>query len=242
MNQKPSQKTTWETSGIRFGPDGLVPVVVQEWRTGHLLMVAYMNLEALEATLKTGWAHYWSRSRNRLWKKGETSGHLQRVRALWYDCDADTLLLQVEQEGVACHTGAPSCFYRVIHPSQPDPLGIPGGETLPPPAGILDRVARVIRDRQHHPRERSYVSGLFQAGQDRILHKVAEEAGEVLLASKNGDSREILHEVADLWFHTLVLLQFHGLGLADVYQELENRWRKTGKASPPKASEEDRRE
>lgn len=214
-----------ELPELVFDAQGLLPVVAQEAGTGEVLMLAYANREALERTLQTGFAHYFSRSRRTLWKKGESSGHLQRVREVRYDCDADALLYLVEQEGLACHTGASSCFFRVIHR---DPSGTEGSvETVSP--DILDRIYRVILDRKKTLPADSYVAALLQKGKDAVLKKVAEEAGELILSAK-GDQREaIIWEAADLWFHTLVALAEAGIAPAEVYGELGRRFGKKGK-------------
>ncbi len=206
---------------------GLLPVVAQEAGTGEVLMLAYANREALERTLQTGFAHYYSRSRQTLWKKGESSGHLQRVREVRYDCDADTLLYLVEQEGPACHTGAHSCFFRVLRETGESGVrSQESGETAA--AEILDRIYRVILDRKKTLPADSYVAALLQKGKDAVLKKVAEEAGELILSAK-GDQREaIIWEAADLWFHTLVALADAGITPAEVYDELGRRFGKKG--------------
>jgi phosphoribosyl-ATP pyrophosphohydrolase/phosphoribosyl-AMP cyclohydrolase len=213
-----SDKTLPELPGLIVDAQGLLPVVAQEATTGEVLMLAYANREALERTLETGFAHYFSRSRLALWKKGESSGHLQRVREVRYDCDADTLLYLVEQEGPACHTGARSCFFRVLQKTGES------GET----AAILDRIYRVILDRKQTLPADSYVASLLRKGKDAVLKKVAEEAGELILSAK-GDRREaIIWEAADLWFHTLVALAEAGITPAEVYGELGRRFGKRG--------------
>lgn len=202
---------------VRFDAAGLVPAIVQEQGSGRVLMLAYMNREALALTLKTGATHFYSRSRKTLWKKGETSGHTQAVRSLRLDCDGDALIVEVEQVGPACHTGEASCFFRRAE----------GRRLVRAAAGatgaILDRVYGVIRDRKAHPVDGSYVAALFAAGLDKILKKVAEEAGEVLVASKNGKHGQIVWETADLWFHSLVALGYHDIPPAAIYEELERR-------------------
>lgn len=209
---------------MRFDEAGLVPAVVQERGSGRVLMVAYMNRESLALTLKTGFTHFFSRSRRALWKKGETSGHTQAVVSIRLDCDGDALVVEAEQSGPACHTGEPSCFFRRID----------GQRLVHAPAevtgAVLDRVYRVIRDRKAHPVDGSYVAGLFAEGLDSILKKVAEEAGEVMLASKNGGRDQIVWEIADLWFHSLVALGYHEISPTMIYQELERRF---GARTPP---------
>ena len=197
---------------IRFDEKGLVPAVVQDARTGDVLMLAYMNREALERTLSTGRAHYYSRSRKKLWLKGETSGNFQEVKAIYYDCDGDTLLLKVDQIGVACHTGHRSCFFSPLKE----------GEERPSGSSIIDRVFQVIMDRKARMPEGSYVAQLFRGGLEGILAKVEEEAGELVEAAR-GDG-DVVHEFADLLFHSLVLLGYRGVDIGEVYEELERRF------------------
>jgi phosphoribosyl-ATP pyrophosphohydrolase/phosphoribosyl-AMP cyclohydrolase len=210
-------------AALRFDPNGLIPAVVQEAGTGEVLMVAWMNRDALERTLATRLTHFWSRSRGALWQKGETSGHRQHVEAVYADCDGDTLLVLAHQEGVACHTGSRTCFVaRVDAPAEaaPDASG-----PLPAGPGILDVVDRVIQSRRATPREGSYVSGLLAAGDARIARKVGEEAAEVMVAALAEGSDRVIAEVADLWFHTLVLLGARGLSARHVLAELGRRHR-----------------
>jgi len=210
---------------VTFGTGGLLPAIVQDAGTGEVLMLAYMNREALEKTLVVGKSHFWSRSRQALWRKGETSGHEQAVREIRLDCDGDALLLIVDQKGVACHTGARSCFY---HRVQGDSLvEAPVGEVLWQECrtAILQRVHDVIADRKHNPKEGSYTCDLFSAGREKILKKVMEEASEVLIASMEDDKDQVIYEVADLLYHVLVLLGFHDIPLAAVFSELEKRRR-----------------
>jgi phosphoribosyl-ATP pyrophosphohydrolase/phosphoribosyl-AMP cyclohydrolase len=198
---------------LRWDDRGLVPVVAQEAATGEVLMVAWMNREALAATLATGLAHYWSRARGRLWRKGETSGHAQHVEALYADCDADVLLLQVHQDGVACHTGQRTCFFTALR----GPAGVPA-------AGVLDRLERTIAERKATRPAGSYVAGLLARGAGEICRKIGEEATEVITAALAGEGdRRVVEEVADLWFHTLVLLGERGIALREVLDELARR-------------------
>jgi phosphoribosyl-AMP cyclohydrolase / phosphoribosyl-ATP pyrophosphohydrolase len=213
---------------LRFDASGLIPAIAQDVENGQVLMHAYMNAEALARTLETGLAHYWSRSRGRLWQKGEESGHVQRVRAIRYDCDADTLLLAVEQVVAACHTGHRSCFYRTLHEAETAP-GSPAEPSLSAGLDVLAQVYDVVLDRRARPAEGSYVGGLFARGGDAILKKVAEEAGEVLLAAKGGDRSQLVYEMADLWFHTLVVLAQHGIRPEEIALELSRR---AGKRKP----------
>jgi phosphoribosyl-AMP cyclohydrolase / phosphoribosyl-ATP pyrophosphohydrolase len=206
---------------LRFNEQGLIPAVVQDIATRQVLMLAYMNREALERTLATGLVHYWSRSRATLWQKGETSGHIQHLRDLRYDCDADTLLLIVEQEGVACHTGEPSCFFQRFSETS---------EPLPPPVSeeLLQRIYAVVQERKRRAPQESYVATLMARGQDHVLKKVMEEAAEVLMASKDGRAEAVIYEMADLWFHTIVALCWHDISPQQVLQELQRRFGKSG--------------
>jgi phosphoribosyl-AMP cyclohydrolase / phosphoribosyl-ATP pyrophosphohydrolase len=206
---------------LQFNEHGLIPAVVQDVATGRVLMLAYMNREALERTLATRLVHYWSRSRAQLWQKGETSGHIQHLRDLRYDCDADTLLVIVEQEGVACHTGESSCFFRsLMEPSEPAPL--------PVSEGLLQQIYAVVQDRKRRDPQESYVAALMARGQDHVLKKVMEEAAEVLMASKDGRHEAIVYEMADLWFHALITLGWHNISPQNVLRELQRRFGTSG--------------
>ena len=207
---------------IKFDERGLVPAIVQE-ESGQVLMLAYMNRESLEKTLETGYTWFYSRSRQKLWQKGETSGNVQQVKELYYDCDGDTLLVKVHQTGVACHTGSYSCFSGRRLDENDKSLAVvkqPPQEDL---ALVLYELYSVIKDRQRHPVEGSYTNYLFGKGQDKILKKVGEEAVETIIASKNGEKSEILYEMGDLWYHCLVLLAFHGIKPEDLFEELMSR-------------------
>jgi phosphoribosyl-ATP pyrophosphohydrolase/phosphoribosyl-AMP cyclohydrolase len=221
---------TAASPGLHFDANGLIPAVVQEAATGEVLMVAWMNAEALERTLATRLTHFWSRSRRALWQKGETSGHRQHVDGVYADCDADTLLILAHQEGVACHTGSRTCFFaRLDGPAESgvDPAGAPGAGP-----GILDAVERLIQSRRVAPREGSYVSGLLAGGDARIAQKVGEEAAEVMVAALAEGSERLIAEVADLWFHTLVLMGARGLSARHVFAELGRRHRPGGGPPP----------
>jgi phosphoribosyl-AMP cyclohydrolase / phosphoribosyl-ATP pyrophosphohydrolase len=202
---------------IRWDERGLVPAIVQDVHTGQVLMLAYMNEEALQRTLETAKTWFWSRSRGELWHKGATSGNTQRVMDLRYDCDEDTLLVRVEPAGPACHTGQQSCFYRRL----PD-----GTEAGSPPAagGVLPHLEAVIQDRKAHPRPGSYTCQLFEDGLPRIVKKVGEEAIEMLVAAQSEGDERVVSEAADLLYHTLVLLAARGLSWAEVEAELARRF------------------
>jgi phosphoribosyl-ATP pyrophosphohydrolase/phosphoribosyl-AMP cyclohydrolase len=220
-------KKEW-ISAIQFNSEGLIPAVVQDVLSGQVLMVAYMNEESLKQTLESGYTVFWSRSRKSLWKKGETSGHSQAVREIFVDCDGDSLLIKVDQKEGACHTGRFSCFYRRLENGQ-----WIEGENRPAVVkkeseNILERVYQVILQRKETPDAGSYVSSLFSKGQDAVLKKVAEESDEVILSSKNGTRGEIVWEIADLWFHTLVVMGFHGITVSELFDELKKREGKTG--------------
>ncbi len=199
---------------IRYNDQGLVPAIAQDYLDGTVLMMAWMSRESLEKTLETGETWYWSRSRQELWHKGATSGHIQRVKGIRYDCDSDALLVTVEQLGdIACHTGERSCFHQVDQ------------QKIAPPADMLSEVFSVIRDRRDYPSESSYTSKLLAGGDNKILKKIGEEAAEVVMACKDDDSDAIAGEVADLFYHSLVALAYHGVELRDVYRKLAERRR-----------------
>ncbi|MBI5748458.1 MAG: bifunctional phosphoribosyl-AMP cyclohydrolase/phosphoribosyl-ATP diphosphatase HisIE [Nitrospinae bacterium] len=216
-----------DIKNLKYDSNGLIPAIIQDWKNGDVLMLAYMNEESLNKTIDTGFTHFWSRSRNKLWKKGETSGNEQIVKEISYDCDNDTLLIKVEQKGVACHTGNRSCFYSKLNDIA---LALPLNDSGIASASqtVIDRVYEVIHDRKRNLREGSYVSSLFKSGRDKILKKIGEEASEVVIGSKNDKKEEIIYEVADLWFHTLVLLGYHDISPEEIYKELQKRFGKTG--------------
>lgn len=204
---------------VKFDERGLVPVVVQDAENGQVLMVAYANKKSLEKTLETKRTHFWSRSRSKLWMKGEESGNVQEVKDIFLDCDQDTILVLVNQKGVACHTGKRSCFFTTIDGEENNSPTF----TSAKPGKTLEEVYQVIDDRKRNPREGSYVSGLFGKGLDKILKKVGEEAGETIIAAKNGVKEEVIYETADLWFHTLIVLAYFGITPEDIYEELGRR-------------------
>ncbi len=206
-------------AALRFNEAGLIPAVAQDWLDGAVLMVAWMNREAIERTVESGEVHYWSRSRGELWHKGATSGHTQTLRGLRYDCDADVLLLSVEQTGdVACHTGARSCFYE----EGPEPSA-GGAAAPPPPADVCTELMRVIEGRRDHPEPGSYTNRLLEGGDNRILKKIGEESAEFVMACKDGLADEIAGEAADLVFHLQVALAHHGVSWRQVQQVLAGR-------------------
>ena len=197
---------------LRFDAQGLIPAVVQEADTGDVLMVAWMDRAAVTATLTTGFTHFWSRSRGTQWRKGETSGHVQHVQRVYVDCDADTLLVQVHQEGAACHTNNPTCFFRALH-----------GEGAAVPT-MLARIESIVESRKAGAPAGSYVGGLLAKGEASVCRKIGEEAVEVITAALGGEGDgRLVEEVADLWFHTLVLLGDRGIPLRDVLKELGRR-------------------
>ena len=204
---------------LRFNEAGLIPAVAQDWLDGAVLMVAWMNREAIERTLASGEVHYWSRSRQELWHKGATSGHTQALRGLRVDCDADVLLLTIEQCGdVACHTGARSCFYDDGHA----PTG-GGADAAPPPADACTELMRVIEGRRDQPEPGSYTNKLLAGGDNRILKKIGEESAEFVMACKDGNADEIAGEAADILFHLQVALAHHGVSWRRVQQVLAGR-------------------
>ncbi len=196
---------------IAFDDDGLVPCISQDWQTGEVLTLAYMNREALERTLESGEVHFWSRSRGELWHKGATSGNTQSLRSLRYDCDGDTLLALVEPVGPACHTGERTCFYRTIGDPQ-----LATHEATP-------ALARTLADRQAEMPAGSYTSELYRGGIDAIGAKLTEEAEEVVRAGSEESDQRVSEEAADLLYHLGVLMQSRGLSYADAYAELVSR-------------------
>ncbi|WP_287905376.1 bifunctional phosphoribosyl-AMP cyclohydrolase/phosphoribosyl-ATP diphosphatase HisIE [Chloroflexus sp.] len=194
----------------------LLPVIVQHARSGEVLMLGYMNEEALILTRESGFVTFYSRSRQRLWRKGETSGHTLRVVELRQDCDGDALLILAEPAGPTCHTGRPSCFFRDLDGSEMvNPV---------PPVAILTRLADRIRARRDTDPTESYTAKLLHGGVDRIGKKIGEEAAEVIIAAKNGDPAEVAYELADLIYHSLVLLENQGMSAEAVWAELARRY------------------
>lgn len=202
---------------MKFDTNGLIPAIVQDAQSGKVLMMAYMNAESLKLTQQTGKATFYSRSRNEIWVKGETSGNYQMVQEILVDCDEDTLLLKVTPDGPACHTNHDSCFYRAL-----------SGDTLTDApdtadANVLNEVFAVICDRKINPKEGSYTNYLFNKGIDKILKKVGEECAETIIAAKNNVKAEIQLEASDLIYHMLVMLADRGLTPQDIFNELKAR-------------------
>lgn len=202
-------------SDLKLNSDRLVPVVVQDYRTLEVLMVAYMNEEAYQQTLATGKMTYFSRSRNELWLKGETSGHYQYVKSLTADCDQDTILAKVSQVGAACHTGKRSCFFNEITKKD--------YEEAENPLQVFEDVLNVIKDRKEHPKEGSYTNYLFDKGIDKILKKLGEEATEIVIAAKNPNANEVKYEISDFLYHMMVLMVEKGVSWEEITTELANR-------------------
>ena len=197
-----------------FVKSELIPAIIQEKSTGEVLMLAYMNRESMQKTFETGYTWFWSRSRQELWMKGETSGHIQYVKSLTADCDFDTILAKVSQIGVACHTGAPSCFFNEIVKKEYAEKN---------PLQVFEDVYSIIADRKIHPKEGSYTNYLFDKGIDKILKKVGEEATEIVIAAKNPEPEEIIYEISDFLYHAMVLMVEKGVTWEDVTQELAQR-------------------
>lgn len=209
-----SFESMMEFSQFKTNDQGLIPVIVQHYKTQEILMLAYMNEESFYETIKTGKMTYFSRSRQKLWVKGETSGHFQYVKSLTIDCDLDTLLAKVDQIGAACHTGNPTCFFQPL-------VGIDYDETNP--LRIFESVYDTIADRKENPKEGSYTNYLFDKGIDKILKKIGEEATEVVIAAKNPNPEEVNYEIADFLYHAMVLMVEKGLTWEDIVKELADR-------------------
>jgi len=203
----------------------LLPVIAQDATTNEVLMMAYMNREALQRSLETKEAHYYSRSKQRLWKKGESSGHIQRIESFFIDCDNDTLLIKVHQEGVACHTGRKSCFFTELE----------SGESISDATvdttamyGVIDTLYHTILERKHADPESSWTAKLFAKGENTILKKVVEEAGEFCFALKDNNEDEMIYEAADLTYHMLVALGYKNISPDRIKQELARRFGMSG--------------
>ncbi|MEF3191826.1 MAG: bifunctional phosphoribosyl-AMP cyclohydrolase/phosphoribosyl-ATP diphosphatase HisIE, partial [Campylobacterales bacterium] len=213
MNPAIIDRINWEATP-------LIAAVAQESSSGEVLMIAWMDRAALEATLATGKAHYYSRSRKKLWMKGESSGHIQEVDEIWLDCDQDAVLLKVRQHGPACHTGRMSCFFERVETGEiaREPI-----VSMSERYDILDHLYNTLRERRFADPAQSYTAKLFSKGQNTILKKIAEEAGEFLLASKENDEAQIIYEGADLLFHLTVALAWHGIPFERLKEELKRR-------------------
>ena len=209
-----SFESMMDFSEFKLNSDGLIPVIVQDYKTNEVLMMAYMNEEAFDNTVKTGRMTYYSRSRQCQWVKGETSGHFQYVKSLAIDCDKDTLLAKVDQVGAACHTGNRSCFYTTIVGADYDAKN---------PLQVFESVYSTIEDRRIHPKEGSYTNYLFEKGIDKILKKVGEEATEIVIAAKNPNPEEIKYEISDFLYHAMVLMVERGVTWEDITNELADR-------------------
>lgn len=207
-------ESSMEWSEFKLNSDGMMPVIVQDYQTSEVLMMAYMNEEAFYTTLSLGKMTYYSRSRNELWIKGETSGHYQYVKSLTVDCDKDTLLARVSQVGAACHTGNTSCFFQEIVKKE---------FTTKNPLKVFESVYDVIKDRKANPKEGSYTNYLFEKGIDKILKKLGEEATEIVIASKNPEKEEIKYEISDFLYHMMVLMVEKDVTWEDIVEELSQR-------------------
>lgn len=216
---------------LKYDDQGLIPAVVQQAGTGEVLMVAYMNAESLTKTVETGYTWFWSRSRQKYWQKGESSGHVQAVREIRYDCDADCLLVTVDQVGPgACHTGERSCFYRVLEGVSPAEVdgapAAPAADAAREPlalGSVLTDLFGVLEQRKRDLPEGSYTARLLSGPQDSLLKKIAEESGEVIMAAKDGDRDHLRYEIGDLVYHLLVVMTREGLTLEDLAAELDSR-------------------
>jgi len=212
------QKVDWQKQD-------LLPVIVQDEQTNEVLMMAYMNQEALHLSLTTNVAHYFSRTKQRIWKKGESSGHTQEIIDFFLDCDNDTLLIKVKQNGVACHTGRKSCFFTQLKTSTTvSDIDVDMTETY----GVIDTLYHVIQERKNADPATSWTAKLFSKGENTILKKVIEEAGEFTFAYKDNDTHEIVYESADLVYHVLVALAYKNISPDRIKQELSRRFNFSG--------------
>lgn len=200
-----------EIDRLKFDEKGLIPAVIVEAGTHELLMVAYMNRESLKISMETGKTCFWSRSRQELWTKGETSGNYQHIVSITADCDLDTLKVVVEKDGPACHTGAETCFFNPVYQSEEKSDFTP------------DALMELIRGRKTDPQEGSYTTYLFQKGLDKILKKIGEESTEVIIAAKDNDPKETVYEISDLVYHVMVMMIEQGISLEDIRRELASR-------------------
>lgn len=200
-----------EIDQLKFDEKGLIPAVIVEAGTHRLLMVAYMNRESLKISMETGKTCFWSRSRQELWTKGETSGNYQHIVSITADCDLDTLKVVVEKDGPACHTGAETCFFNPVYQSEEKS------------DFTMDALMELIRGRKTNPQEGSYTTYLFRKGLDKILKKIGEESTEVIIAAKDNDTKETIYEISDLVYHVMVMMIEQGISLEDIRRELASR-------------------
>lgn len=200
-----------EIDQLKFDEKGLIPAVIVEAGTHRLLMVAYMNRESLKISMETGKTCFWSRSRQELWTKGETSGNYQHIVSITADCDLDTLKVVVEKDGPACHTGAETCFFNPVYQSEEKS------------DFTMDALMELIRGRKTNPQEGSYTTYLFQKGLDKILKKIGEESTEVIIAAKDNDPKETIYEISDLVYHVMVMMIQQEISLEDIRRELASR-------------------
>jgi len=210
---------------LKFDSDGLIPAIVQDAENGEVLMMAWMNAEAIEKTVQTGLTHFFSRSRQKMWQKGESSGHVQDVVEVLFDCDADCLLVKAHQKVAACHTGHRSCFYQALEGGAVSEAVFDASQVYGDKDSreAFDRLYGVIADRKRNPKENSYTSQLFSGGIEAIGAKVVEEAGELVEAARDKGSEEIVREAADLIYHAWVLLAEAGVSPEQVREELAGR-------------------
>ena len=199
---------------FKLNSDGMIPVITQDYKTNEVLMLAYMTKESFEKTLETGKMTYFSRSRQELWTKGDTSGHYQYVKTLDIDCDKDTILAKVEQIGAACHTGNRTCFFKTLVKKEYDDTN---------PLRVFQDVYDVIMDRKENPKEGSYTNYLFDKGLDKILKKVGEECTEIVIAAKNPDKEEVKYEISDFLYHMMVLMAEKDVTWDEIVKELARR-------------------
>ena len=195
---------------LRFDKNGLIPAIVTDAETGAVLMLAYMNAESLRISIDEGRTCFWSRSRNELWRKGETSGSVQHIVSIKTDCDRDALTVTVNKDGPACHTGAESCFFEDVYGNGAEPF-------------TLNTLYNIVTDRKSNRKPGSYTTYLFDKGVDKILKKIGEESAEVIIAGKAGDKPETIYEIADLVYHAMVLMAEMGITIEDVKKELASR-------------------
>ena len=214
MENTVNLKSSIAWSDFKLNSDGMVPVIAQDYQTNEVLMLAYMNEESYKKTLETGKMTYFSRSRQCLWTKGETSGHYQYMKSLMIDCDQDTILAKVYQIGAACHTGNRSCFFTPLVSNEYENRN---------PLHVLENVYNIILDRRQHPKEGSYTNYLFDKGIDKILKKVGEENTEIIIAAKNPDNEEIKYEISDYLYHLMVLMAEKNVTWEEIMKELSNR-------------------